>query len=843
MPWFCGSTRKRHSKAKVGNISQSNDATTAVANGRPSFTVVLQDFNATVSDELSAHRGQVLEALFTDREWVYVRNIDGKCGYVPQSFCYALEAVNENAFQKNDDYSSLHRHRPVSLHLGIVPIGQGSQSSVGVNHIQEQVDGPSNSTPVMRQASLSTPDSALSQPSSNPSRLTHRRSLSNGSQRNAPSTVAVSTTPDGIFSQLSSPPLRPTHRRSLSSASQRNTTNTVAVSATPDRTLSQTNPPTRTHHRSLSSASQRNTTSIVAVSSATPDRTLTQTNPPRPAIHRSLSNGSQRNTTSTVAESATPDRTLAQTNPPRPAIHRSLSNGNQRNTISTVAESATPDRTLTQTNPPRPTIRRSLSNVSQRNTVSTVAKVPVDQTTSIDYENTPGQLIEGTSTTSRLHTRRQSCPAVANTIVRSESFFKYTPYSTRPQVVKRSVSMNESGARVRPQVSRSLSSREAVHSNYSEKLSTVGLSSDDRLDEATAATERHSSSGSPGCSRKNCDCSKRPAASNRRRNKLSRQYAVDYDSSDDVFLPVAGEKKPFGIFRCLEGRRPTFKGEIALRKNELVIVLDYGRGQWAWVMTSHHVEGLVPKKLLTRYDSDRGTGGVRQADATTQTELVVSGGIRQVASGASTETNTVRQRSTASTASVTTNTARQVSSASSASGGKSASTSPLNTLTTPATAQIEVAPSATEEGTWFSFEDTLERLTNQTSTPPANRRFPKSAPVTPVTPNDRQPRRLSDKTDKRKSFSTRALSDLTQRGTPALTAAKDYEPPENSSSCLALKKGDVLTPQSHMHYPKGWMWVWHSEQRRFGYVPNSSVIYTYPITRKNRRTATVEDEV
>lgn len=401
--------------------------------------------------------------------------------------------------------------------------------------------------------------------------------------------------------------------------------------------------------------------------------------------------------------------------------------------------------------------------------------------------------------------------------------------------------MNDGGARVNtrpPTLHRSCSYKEAVRSN-SEQLNTVGLSSD-RLDIAAAATatgtERHSSSDSPGCTRKNCDCSKRPAAgSNRRRSKLSRQYAVDFDdSSDDVFLPVSKEKKPYGIFRCLEDRRPSFKGEIALRKNELLIVLDHGRGQWAWAMTSQQVEGLVPKKLICRYEPDRSMGGVKQTNAITQTELVVSNDIRQVASSATgaDTTNAARKQSTASDY-----TARQVSSASSASGGQ---ISPLNTLSTQTTAQNEVAP--TEEGqeeSWFCFEDSLER----SLTKKAKRQFPKSAPVTPVTPDARQPRRLTDKTDKRKSFSSRALSDLTQRGSPALTAAKDYEPPENTGGCLTLKKGDVLTPQLHMHYPKGWMWVWHSDQKRFGYVPNSSVVYTYPITRKARRTATVEDEV
>ncbi len=745
MPWFCGSSKKRHSRAKIGGISPPLNDTSIVANGRPSFTVMLQDFNGAVSDELSAHRGQVLEALFFDKEWVYVRNIDGKCGYVPQTFCYALDTVNDAAFQRNVANSSKHRTRPVSLHLNTTSsMDHGSQNSVGVNHTQEQVDGHSDTTQITRQASTATPDPAQPSSSSASSKPRHRRSLSNGSEQN---TKTNSVTPDRTISTPLSQHIavrRSFHRRSLSNGSQRTITNLPTVTPTNPATLSSTNPAT--------------------LSSPTPEPS-SNPNTQRPTHRRSLSSGSQQCVS----------RTIAGTSP---------------------------------TSAP-----------------------------------TQGPSVERASSTSRLYIRRQSCPAVGSF---KTDTFKYTPYSARPGAVKRSVSMNEGGARVHsrhPALHRSCSYKEAVCSN-SEQLNTVGLSSD-RLDIASSATatDRHSSSDSPVCTRKNCDCSRRSAGPNRRRSKLSRQLAIDYDdSSDDVFLSVSKEKKPYGIFRCLEDRRPSFKGEIALRKDELVIVLDHGKGQWAWAMTSQQVEGLVPKKLISRYEPDRSMGGVRHTDATTQTELAVNGDTRQMASSAcANTTNTTRQQSTASNAS--TNAARQVSSASSASGGQSGSISPLNTLSTQTTTEISPTEEALDES-WFSFEDSLERSLSKKSTPIVSRRLPKSAPVTPVTPDARRPRRLIDSTDKRKSLSFRPLSDLTQRSSPALLSAiKDYEPPENTGGCLTLKKGDVLTPQLHMHYPKGWMWVWHADQKRFGYVPNNSVMYTYPITRKARRTSTVEAEV
>lgn len=684
MPWFCGSSKKRHNKSKVGTISnESATNSNVLTNGRPSFTVVLQDFIASVSDELSAHRGQVLEALFTDREWIYVRDINGKCGYVPQIFCYPLDAISDNTFQKSMDYASLHRPRPKSLQIDIAPVSRGSDNSVSVNHTQEQrVATEVNLTPVARRASRATPDSTLSQ------------------------------TPDSQ---------RPTHRRTLSSSSQRNpASDTTEMSAT------------------------------------------------------------QKLTTNSI-------RTSGQALPAQERIN------------------ASPVR--------------------------------------------------------RLRTRRQSCPPAREMVLPNESF-QYTPYSAnRAKPVKRSVSMNE-GAQgrvmVRPRrvstVSQTLSYQEPVHST-TEQVDTARVSSNDRLNstpEEPLGVQRHSSSDSPGCTRKNCDCSRRPKP-NSRRNKLRRQRAIDYDSSDDVFLPNSEDSKPFGIFHCLQDYQPTFEGEIIVKKNELIIVLDYGRGEWAWILTSHHVEGLVPKRILSRYDSDRGVSGARQVDASTQTELVVSGAVRQVASSASAGTQRVRQVSTASNASMGTSTARQVSSASSASGPSVCGiTTPLEATSTPQSAQTAViAPSTTQTAPspkWFSFTDSLERpvsqATSKSSTPVTNRRLPKSAPVTPITPTTRQPRRLIANTDRGKSFSSRALSNKSanKQGVPALTAAKDYQPRENSKSCLTLKKGDVLTPQAHMHFPKGWMWVWHAEQKRFGYVPNSSVAYTYPVARKNR-TATVEDAV
>ena len=79
---------------------------------------------------------------------------------------------------------------------------------------------------------------------------------------------------------------------------------------------------------------------------------------------------------------------------------------------------------------------------------------------------------------------------------------------------------------------------------------------------------------------------------------------------------------------------------------------------------------------------------------------------------------------------------------------------------------------------------------------------------------------------------------------PILTAIRDYNPPPSAKNCLHLSEGDELRAQPHMHYPKGWMWVWHKTQHSFGYVPQSHVGYTYAVSKGERsRSNTVEDAV
>ena len=94
MTWFCGGRHKRRNKSRVSSVQYSREDSSA--KNVKVFAIVLQNFEASVSDELSVTRGQIVEKLCADDDWMYVRNVDGRCGYIPLNFCYGMEQVINN---------------------------------------------------------------------------------------------------------------------------------------------------------------------------------------------------------------------------------------------------------------------------------------------------------------------------------------------------------------------------------------------------------------------------------------------------------------------------------------------------------------------------------------------------------------------------------------------------------------------------------------------------------------------------------------------------------------------------------------------------------------------------
>ena len=768
MTWFCGNRRKYHSKSKVSSIQyprDDNDNSDPVNNAKP-FAVVLQDFEASVSDELSVNRGQVVEMLYRDSNWVYVRNFDLRCGYVPLNFCYGMDQIfsggqhwNANEVQGSTSRAESPpqtRPRPKSINLGSFIRQSGSQSSVEVHNIEPRVITPQEPQHQLRQANSVVVASPSQQQAPQPP-LRSSTPVTPGGQSAAAQRLE---TPD------STPPMARSNRR-LSSLQP--SMEYVAVDGAESTILEEPRYVERPHNNTIATAEG----TAVAMGTAATASLYNRSRPPRMPVRRSVSmnEGARLSCRSNVV----------------PLVQR--------------------------TNP----IQRSMS---YQEAVRSAGQDP--------YRLTAG------------HNR---------TLMHRDA-----PLNPRLQ---------------------------QGHMTPPQRVSPLNLRRQQQLQQQQGGhmTRQYNCNGERG------------------------QGASDYDPSDDVFLPEP--KKPVGIYRCIQTYRPKYQGELSVKEGELVILLEFGRGDWAWVLTSMNQEGLMPRHHLVRYNPRLGVGGpgtratgegrggggggggvVRRnssSDAATQTELVIEGCVRHV-SGASSASAGPTAYSASSSSSVTTpqttppltlrakrlrtRTRTRAREVVSRERGEE-----RYVVASPATQAKEHSPK------WFEDVDSLERpptrtrptqldCTVQTTPPIKNRRRPnpistvatatpqsiKSAdlgnrlanPTALVTP---KPVKSADYTGPASaefwfnSLSSTA-STLSHQAQPTLTALKDYDPPPNAKNCLKLSKGDVLNAQPHMHYPKGWMWVWHAKQRSFGYVPQSHVGYMYPINKGERsRRNTEEDAV
>eukprot|EP00731_Ephydatia_muelleri_P003275 Em0001g3275a len=80
------------------------------------------------------------------------------------------------------------------------------------------------------------------------------------------------------------------------------------------------------------------------------------------------------------------------------------------------------------------------------------------------------------------------------------------------------------------------------------------------------------------------------------------------------------------------------------------------------------------------------------------------------------------------------------------------------------------------------------------------------------------------------------------RQTPVLIALRDCTPPATSKNTLVLKKGDILHHHPQENYPNGWMWVYHTSHKRYGYVPKMHVAYMYVVQKKSRKDELSKEE-
>ena len=352
------------------------------------------------------------------------------------------------------------------------------------------------------------------------------------------------------------------------------------------------------------------------------------------------------------------------------------------------------------------------------------------------------------------------------------------------------------------------------------------------------------------------------------------------------------ERKPQGIFIAESDYRPRLQGEVPLHRGEMVVVMDYGQGEWAWVLTASNQEGAVPKSILSRYLGDPMMTAPRNGDdgwespkvsTGTQTELVVSSAVvrdssssngslvRGVASPASltskshhnsmsmrysvaTPTSSVFPRRHSTAACVLTNTSgggREWFRSSDRLCEEEPVPSPQADHRTPLQSGHRTPPQSGHCTPPQSSYHTPPQ--SRYRTPPSQSGYLLPQPTTPSSlcsvgagtlERHHQGRLAANGVDFEPEYDT--ISTISEqrrvRQTPVLIALRDCTPPASSKHTLVLKKGDILHHHPQENYPNGWMWVYHTLHKRYGYVPKSHVAYMYVVQKKPRKDESSKEE-
>ncbi|XP_062522678.1 SH3 domain-containing protein Dlish-like [Corticium candelabrum] len=143
--------RRRKQKAQQvafqgGNFEEPQYAPEVTHHYPPGcYSVILQDFNAYVADELTVREGGIVQMLYRENDWAFVANLDGEEGYVPFSFCAENHhPPRSNSFRSQSSGGSrepseqLGRDSRTSSELAPKRIEHSSSMSTGSNHTQQQ---------------------------------------------------------------------------------------------------------------------------------------------------------------------------------------------------------------------------------------------------------------------------------------------------------------------------------------------------------------------------------------------------------------------------------------------------------------------------------------------------------------------------------------------------------------------------------------------------------------------------------------------------------------------------------------------------------------------------------
>ena len=129
------------------------------------YSVILQDFNAYVADELTIHEGDIVQMLYRENDWAFVANLDGEEGYVPFSFCaehHPHHPLRSSSYRSHSSGGSrepseqLGRDSRTSSELAPKRSEHSSTASSNSSHTQQQ--SSPTTTKASMQSLLTTPE-------------------------------------------------------------------------------------------------------------------------------------------------------------------------------------------------------------------------------------------------------------------------------------------------------------------------------------------------------------------------------------------------------------------------------------------------------------------------------------------------------------------------------------------------------------------------------------------------------------------------------------------------------------------------------------------------------------
>ena len=123
-PSITASSTQSQQNGPPSTITAQNGQADKTQNGQPLdtdviFVLVMQDFNASIEDELTVTRGQIVQPLSNDGTWLYVKNVDGKCGYIPANFCCPMDQIKDSSHWHNKE---THTQRDRTKKMGATSI-------------------------------------------------------------------------------------------------------------------------------------------------------------------------------------------------------------------------------------------------------------------------------------------------------------------------------------------------------------------------------------------------------------------------------------------------------------------------------------------------------------------------------------------------------------------------------------------------------------------------------------------------------------------------------------------------------------------------------------------------